>query len=150
MRNSILLSCTIAFVGLAGCENVDYTAMSFRADGDRVVATGVNDEDTLSRFRIVSEDNPQAKILVLQNVGGSVEDEANLIFSQEVRAAGFTTVVPSDGMVASGGVDLFLAGSDRVLEPGACVGVHSWSGGGVEGKDVPRSDPEHQKILAIL
>ncbi|WP_371170709.1 alpha/beta hydrolase [Aliiroseovarius sp. 2305UL8-7] len=132
---------------LTGCTTLNYSSMDFHVEGDRIIANGVIDGGTLKRFMDVAGDNPHARTLVLQSVGGSVDDEANLIFSQAIHDAGFTTIVPSNGMVASGGTDLFLAGQRRILEPGACVGVHSWSGGNVEGKDVPRDNPEHQKYL---
>ena len=50
-------------------------------------------------------------------------------------------------MVASGGTDLFLAGAKRILEPGACVGVHSWSDGFRDGQDAPKDAPIHQEYL---
>ena len=55
--------------------------------------------------------------------------------------------VSGDGMVALGGTDFFLAGVKRTAEPGAMIGVHSWSGLIVEGAKVPKNDPEHQKYL---
>lgn len=124
-----------------------YNAVSFRADGDRLVATGVIDATTMKRFMEARAANPNANILVLQNIPGSADDDANLLFSRAVRQAGFTTIVPSDGVVASGGTDLFLAGQKRILEDGACVGVHSWEGDGQEGGNVARSDPAHQIYL---
>ena len=137
----------LAMAGLTGCGDLDYPQMNFQSDGTRIIASGVIDGETLALFQVARAENPQADTLVLLNVGGSVDDDANLVFSREVRNAGFTTVVPSNGMVASGGTDLFLAGRKRVLQPGACVGVHSWSNGIFDGSDLPRSDPEHQRYL---
>lgn len=137
----------LILTGLAGCGGLDYTPMDFTVEGNDIVAMGEIDDGVLDRFRDVTSAHPKADTLVLLSVGGSVDDDANLIFSREVRARSFTTLVPADGLIASGGTDLFLAGTERVLEPGACVGVHSWSGGGEEGKDVPRNDPEHRKYL---
>lgn len=127
-----------------GVAEEDYTPVSFRADGNRLIATGAIDGTTMDRFLEAREANPNASVLVLQNIPGSVDDDANLIFSRAVREAGFTTIVPSNGMVASGGTDLFLAGKDRILEDGACVGVHSWGDGETEGDKVPRDHPQHQ------
>ncbi len=137
----------IVATGAAGCADQSYPPMSFQADGNRLVASGVIDGTTLERFEEAQASNPQADTLVLKSAPGSVDDEANLVFGQAVRNAGFSTIVPSDGMVSSGGTDLFLAGRERILESGACVGVHSWSAGSTEGKDVPRDDPEHKKYL---
>ncbi len=131
----------------SGSNTLDYSPMAFSVQGTEIVARGTIDGTTLGRFIDVSERNPAVRTLVLQFVDGSVDDVANLVFSRRVRDAGFTTVVPANGMVASGGTDLFLAGKNRILEAGACIGVHSWSDGINEGKDVPQSDPQHQMYL---
>ncbi len=148
MRNKMLISILAATVAVSACNaEEDYTPVSFKADGNRLIATGAIDGTTLGRFREAQKAHPDAKVLVLQNIGGSVDDDANLIFSRAVRDAGFTTIVPADGMVASGGTDLFLAGTERIMEDGACVGVHSWGDGVEEGDSVPRSHPIHQQYL---
>lgn len=139
-----LLAC--AFV--AGCESYDYDPLSFRYQDGAIVAVGTIDATTLAAFEKITQAHPQAKTLVLQTIHGSVDDEANLIFSRFVRTQGFDTVVPADGMVASGGTDLFLAGNQRHLEPGACVGVHSWGGPGPAAASLPRDHREHKPYLA--
>lgn len=131
---------------LASCGEY-YTPVSFVAQGDQIIASGTIDETTLSAFEAVIAKNPEARILVLQYIEGSVDDDANVIFSREVRRAGFDTVVPSNGLVASGGTDLFLAGNRRTLQPGACVGVHSWAGSGLVATELPEDDPEHDRYL---
>lgn len=131
---------------LTACAE-QYTPVSFVADGDQIIASGTIDETTLQSFLEVTSENPDAKTLVLQNIDGSVDDDANVVFSRVVRVKGFDTVVPSDGLVASGGTDLFLAGNQRVLGPGACVGVHSWSGSGIVATDLAETDPEHGRYL---
>lgn len=100
-------------------------------------------------LRDAFEANPDIKMMVLQFLPGSVDDESNLEASRLIRANGMTTVVPADGFVASGGTDMFLAGLRREIQSGACVGVHSWADGdGTEGKDIPRDDAEHQLYLS--
>ncbi|MEO1109078.1 MAG: alpha/beta hydrolase [Pseudomonadota bacterium] len=131
---------------LTACAE-QYTPVSFVAQGDQIIATGTIDHTTLDAFEEVIAQNPQAKTLILQQIEGSVDDDANVIFSRVVHESGMTTVVPSDGLVASGGTDLFLAGNTRVLQPGACVGVHSWSGGGIVATELPEDDPEHDRYL---
>jgi len=131
---------------LTGCAE-DYTPLSFVARGDKVIVTGTIDHTSLSAFEEVIAQNPGARTLVLQNIEGSVDDDANVIFGRVVRAEGFDTVVPSNGLVASGGTDLFLAGNRRTLQPGACVGVHSWAGGGFTAAELPEDHPEHDRYL---
>ena len=132
---------------LASCVP-EYTPLEFAVKGDRIVANGTIDAGSLAAFEAVADDNPAIRTLLLQNIAGSVDDEANLAFSRVVRESGFDTIVPSDGMVASGGTDLFLAGNRRILEPGACVGVHSWGGGwGTPAAELPRDHREHRRYL---
>lgn len=140
----ILLFTGLAF--LTACAE-QYTPVSFVARGDQIIATGTIDHTTLTAFEDVTAQNPQSKTLVLQYIEGSVDDDANVVFSRVVHDEGFDTVVPSNGMVASGGTDLFLAGNRRILQPGACVGVHSWSGSGIVATDLPEDDPEHDRYL---
>lgn len=51
------------------------------------------------------------------------------------------------GMIASGGVDFFLAGVGRTVDTGGKLAVHSWAGDGVTGDQVPRDDPQHSLYL---
>ncbi|WP_439143133.1 hypothetical protein [Planktotalea sp.] len=121
--------------------------LSFELVGQELVAKGEIDATALDAFKKAQRRNPSVKKLVLKFVPGSGDDDANLILSSRVRGSQFATHVPSDGLIASGGVDLFLAGIKRSFDAGACVGVHSWEGGGVEGRDLPKSSPEHDKYL---
>ena len=142
------LSAPLALVALSACGGQDYVPLSLEVSGNSFIATGVIDGSTPETIRNAIAANPGVVTLVLQNVPGSADDEANLQAARSVRAANLTTIVPSGGMVASGGTDLFLAGAVREIGAGACLGVHSWStDGSVEGKDVPRSDPQHQLYL---
>lgn len=138
------------FALLASCQtgsHDDYVPIEFENDGRQIYAYGDIDSDVIARFLDVYNDNPEAEVLVLEMVGGSVDDEVNLKFSQMVRDLGLKTRVPSDGLVASGGTDLFLAGTQRTLEPGACVGVHAWATDDYEATDIARNDPVHREYL---
>ncbi|MEX0284091.1 MAG: alpha/beta hydrolase [Paracoccaceae bacterium] len=120
----------------------------------RLTVFGTIDGQTPGALRRSVDRNPEVTTLVLQNVPGSVDDDASLTqMARFIRDAGLTTRVPSDGMVASGGVDMLAMGATRVIEPGACVGVHSWAEGGllgsVAGADLPRTDPAHDLYLSF-
>lgn len=145
MKKPLIFIAT-GFVLLTACAD-HYEPVRFEALGDEIVVVGTIDHTTLSALEEVARQNPQIKTLVLQYIEGSVDDDANVLFSRVVREQGFDTVVPSDGMVASGGTDLFLAGNRRVLEPGACVGVHSWGGWNIVATEIPEDDPEHDRYL---
>lgn len=141
---------TLSALGLftsAGCAD-DHTPLSLTLLGDEVIASGEIDADSLGLFNDIIVKNPNVKTLVLKYVGGSVDDEANIEFARFVRKMGINTRVPSDGLVASGGTDLFLAGHGRVVEPGGCVGVHAWAAEDFTALDLSRSDPEHDRYLS--
>ncbi|MBX2800125.1 MAG: hypothetical protein KTR31_20775 [Myxococcales bacterium] len=121
--------------------------LEFEVEGTVAIMTGELDEDAPSIVRDLLEDNPQLETIVLQDVPGSVDDVAALEAARLVRGAGLRTHVPSDGEIASGGVDFFLAGTHRVVDEGGRVGVHSWNEGRIEGSSLPRSNPEHDLYL---
>lgn len=124
-----------------------HSTLEFSIRDNRIIASGEIDGNALTDFMDIIDTTPGIDALVLQNIGGSVDDDANLEFGRQVRDLGLATIVPSDGLVASGGTDLFLAGIRRTLEPGACVGVHAWAAEEFTATDLPRSDPLHVPYL---
>lgn len=134
---------------VTGCAALfdNYAPASFTVDGDQVIMSGVIDSTTPDEVERLIDEHPEVKTIVMQEVDGSADDEANLIASRLVRQHGFNTHVPADGMIASGGVDFFLAGVERTVETGGKLGVHSWAGDGVTGDQVPRDDPQHNLYL---
>lgn len=147
---SLALGASITMIGCGLGQ--DYTSLTLTPNGDHFVAEGVIDGSTPRVVRRALRANPEIKTIVLQYVPGSANDEANLKASRMLREHKMTTIVPAGGLVASGGTDMFLAGLERKVGSGACLGVHSWSAGGAnsetQGRDVPRDDPQHQLYLS--
>ncbi|WP_291621643.1 alpha/beta fold hydrolase [Colwellia sp.] len=113
-----------------------------------VYMNGVIGTDTLAVMQTLFSTYPQINTLVMQNVPGSMDDEINLLASMEIRDRGINTHIPADGMVASGGTDMFLAGVKRSIAPGAKIGVHSWDdGSGKAALDYPRDHQAHVSYL---
>ena len=121
----------------------------FEAIGARAaIMSGFINGRTPARLRSLLEERPALELIVMPFVPGSANDEANLEAARIVRRAGLATCVPSEGMVASGGVDFFLAGVTRTGGAEARFGVHSWGDGrALDGSTLPREDPEHRKYL---
>ncbi len=119
----------------------------FVVDGDIATMTGDIGPSTPDDVRALLEDHPNVSTIVLADVPGSIDDEANLEASRLVRSAGLATHVPSDGVIASGGVDFFLSGVVRTWDAGAMFGVHSWTDGETEGADLPDDDEGHDLFL---
>ena len=90
---------------------------------------------------------PRVTNIILIDVPGSENDEANIPAAQRINDARIATEVRANSSIASGGVDFFIGGSTRVIASGASIGVHSWSAGAVEGSALPRDDPQHQLYI---
>lgn len=119
----------------------------FTIRGSIAEMTGVIGPSTPGRVLELILEQPQVKKIHLLDVPGSMDDVSNLRAAKLVRRHGLGTHVPTNGKVASGGTDFFLAGLERSAASGARFGVHSWGSFGEEGADVPRDDPEHDKYL---
>lgn len=121
---------------------------SFTIDGDKAYMNGDISSDTVRQVKKLIETYPDVKTIVMEYVGGSVDDESNLIASRLVREAGLNTYVAKNGFIASGGTDFFCAGVERTVEEGAQIGVHSWAGDDVSNAaELPKDDPSHQKYI---
>jgi hypothetical protein len=141
---------------LAGCglaENIMMNAREttrFQVSGNKLLMDGIINAKTPGQLRELLQGNPDLQEIVMGYVPGSVDDVANLTAARMVRAAGLNTRLLPGAVIASGGVEFFLAGVERYPAPGILVGVHSWSGYNVEGRDLARDDPAHQPYLAFF
>ncbi len=107
---------------------------------------------TYAQIRNLAENHPQVKTIVMRQIKGSLNDMINMHTGRLIRKHGFTTKVLSDSKIASGGVDLFCAGNERIVEQGAMIGVHSWCCVNVgedefPAIDVPEKHPAHRPQL---
>jgi len=129
-------------------KSASFTFKNSDDRSDTVYMNGIIGSDTLEVMQTLLNSHPQIKTIVMQNVPGSMDDDTNLLASMEIRKRGIATHIPADGMVASGGTDMFLAGVKRTAEAGAKLGVHSWSDdSGKVALDFPRDHQEHVKYL---
>lgn len=135
---------------LSACDRAEVaylnyvTTTKFVVDGERLYMNGEINAKTLDQFEEVMEQNPQVRVLIEEEVPGSLDDDTMIELAYRVREYGLDTYLTSESNIASGGVDLFLAGVNRIMERGAAVGVHSWQDGIQDAKDYPRDAPEHE------
>jgi hypothetical protein len=88
--------------------------------------------------------HPGIKTIRMVEVPGSSDDEINLQVSLKVHENGIKTHIVDNGLIASGGVDFFLAGVERTRGTNTQIGVHSWGdGNGNSATDFPNDSPEH-------
>jgi len=133
----------LAFLLFAACMH----SATFSVSGDTAVMVGEIDRRTPSRVADLLAEHPDVATIEMRDVPGSRDDFKLVEAARLIRDAGLHTHVPSDGLIASGGVDFFIAGASRAADSGAKLGVHSWSGSLVEGRDLPEDDPEHDLYL---
>ena len=108
----------------------------------------VTDSRSPAQFAALLRAYPGITELKLVECPGTEDDLANLQVGRMIRAHAIATHVPSDGSVRSGAVELFLAGSRRIADPGAEFAVHSWQDeDGKAPSDYPASAPENRRYL---
>jgi hypothetical protein len=117
-------------------------------DPGRVALVDVTDADSPAQFEALLKAWPGIALIELVECPGTEDDRANLRLGRMIRARGLATHVPAGGSVRSGGVELFLAGTTRIADPGAEFAVHSWEDeDGREAGDYAASAPENRKYL---
>ncbi|WP_310531567.1 alpha/beta hydrolase [Novosphingobium sp.] len=95
-------------------------------DANRAALVDVTDGRSPAAFAAMMVAFPQITELQMIECPGTLDDSANLRLGRMIRAKGVATHVPSGGSVRSGAVELFLAGSRRLADPGAEFAVHAW------------------------
>lgn len=117
--------------------------LRFEVEGEVAYMNGDLGPRSPQIVRRLIDKNPSLKSIVMEYCPGSLDDYAALRASRLIRKSGLSTHVASDGEIASGAVDFFIAGVNRSIESGSKVGVHSWSDGKEEGADLGRQHGEH-------
>jgi len=151
MRITNWLATGIAFglaaAGLATAEGFD-ERLFLQADENLGLVEGTIGPESFRRVNQFLNDHPEVQVLVLIDMPGSIDDETNLRLARLIRNLGIDTYVPENGQIASGAVDLFLAGNRRFAECGARIGVHSWADSdGATGDAIAREHPQHRLYL---
>lgn len=125
----------------------DYGIFSAQ-DADIAIMDGVIDSNTPIHWENFIAANPNTAKLIMKDCPGSDDDEANLEAARKIRQQGLTIHLPADAIIASGAVDLFLAGTTRTRAAGSKIGVHSWADGrNNEATDFPVGDDNHQPYI---
>lgn len=96
-------------------------------DPARAAMVDGTDSSSPAQFQAMMAAYPGISMIEMIEVPGTEDDRANLKLGRMIRERGLTTYVPAGGSVRSGGVELFLAGKQRVADPGAEFAVHAWA-----------------------
>lgn len=125
---------------------------AFSVTGTTALMSGLIVADTPTVLSDLIAEHPEVDTIVLINVVGSLDTEATFVAGRMLRQHGLNTHVPTNGVIASGGTDLFISGTLRTIEFGAQIGVHSWETDGdngqpIIGRDLPDDHPFHQFFI---
>lgn len=142
-------------LGLASFKAFQPTAgqIRFRVVGDTAFVNGHTNGKTFLAIANLKREHPQVRRLVLQYMSGTLDSMSNLKLARQIRAQGYATHLPARARIASGAVDLFLAGTQRTMDCGALIGVHAWgSSDGRTAQDPGRDvfEPVHRAFLSEM
>ncbi|NBW74669.1 MAG: alpha/beta hydrolase [Sphingomonadaceae bacterium] len=117
-------------------------------DRTRAALVDVTDGASPAQFAAMLRAYPNIALIEMIECPGTEDDRANLRLGRMIRARGIATLVPAGGSVRSGGVELFLAGAQRIADPAAEFAVHSWADeDGREARDYPADAPENRAYI---
>ena len=157
MQNKVRLAFLLIVIGGAAAiyqsKRAGDGSIRFKVDGNTAYGYGTTMPNSYGHVKAFLDDNPQLEHLVLRRMPGTKDSHTNLRIARMIRARGLTTHLERRSAIASGAVDLFIAGRERTLECGALIGVHSWSiGKFISPKDMGRDDSRalHEKFLADM
>ena len=117
-------------------------------DPARAAMVDGTDSSSPAQFQAMMAAYPGISMIEMIEVPGTDDDRANLKLGRMIRERGLSTYVPAGGSVRSGGVELFLAGKQRVADPGAEFAVHAWADeDGREATDYSAEAPENRAYV---
>lgn len=108
-------------------EQQEQSQTVVRVVKDNLFLLGTFDEHTSHKVITALERSPQVTQLVFTANGGSLNDQDTLKLGRYIRRERLNTYLIEDGVIASGGVSLFLSGIKRSIGDGSYVGVHAWA-----------------------
>ena len=125
----------------------DEQPATFNVVGHKAYVNGTLGKKASKAFDKILEAHPNIKTLVLQQIPGSLNDEANVPMCIKLHEKGINTELEANSVIASGGVDLFIAGIKRTAKPGVKIGVHSWRDLKKDGSEYPKDHEGHKIFL---
>ena len=146
MKKSVLFLGVVSILSLASCQKSGFMTRYgiFNVKNDSTITmNGTIGGRTDNHFDNLIKKYPNVKWIELGNCPGSRNDEVNLKVAKKMHDLGMNTRLFSDSEIASGAVDLFLAGNKREIEKCAKIGVHSWAGDGKVPTELAKDDPAH-------
>lgn len=143
-----LLSLLLLVTTLYGCSSDDtnnsqqqqFGIFSIQTDNTTVLMNGEIGDNTLNDFNALIALYPNVNQINIKEVPGSFNDDINLLVSRKVNELNINIHLMDNGLIASGGVDFFLAGIKRTKGSNTMIGVHSWGGEDGNGNQISATD----------
>ena len=148
LLKKITLVCLIAFIGLSvsTCKKgyMDRYGPFYVLNDTTVVMNGDMGSRVDQQFEKLLENYPNIRLIMMEECPGSRNDEEMFKAALMLKNNAINTHLLSHGIIESGAVDFFLAGTKRTMDEGGKFGVHAWSDGGSSATDYPEGHEEHQ------
>lgn len=123
----IVMIGVLASLAIGQAMKPDAGLLKFKVQDDVAYGYGTTTTRSYADFKRFLKDNPQVRTLVLKKMPGTRDSVTNTKIARLIRQNGLNTRLEGSSFIASGAVDLFIAGQERTMECGAIIGVHSWS-----------------------
>jgi len=145
----LFFSFAISITSCSKAQNSTRNAGIFTVlQGDTILQIdGVINKHSLTNFNKLHMQYPDLRTISIVNCDGSKDDEVNLQLSFKIHELQLNTHLQENGLIASGGVDLFLAGINRSCGENTLIGVHSWSSLFKQATDFPIGHENHQPYI---
>lgn len=131
----------------SGIKTREFGIFTVQPDNTTVLSDGDINTRTLSDFNKMIEAFPNINLINIKEMPGSLDDETNVQIGPKIYNGNIDIHVLDGGLIASGGVDFFLAGKKRTLGNNVMVGVHSWATDQNTATDFPEDSPEHDLFI---
>ncbi len=116
-------------------------------DDQTIEVNGEIEDSSLDDFNELIMNYPNMELINIIEILGSQNDDINLALSKQVYSLDIDIRLLDNGEIASGEVDLFLAGRNRSKGSNTRIRVHSWSDGANQASYFHEGDPVHQPYI---
>ncbi len=126
----------------------DFPPFYVSDDHQSAVLDGVIDSNSYFQFTRMLSQHTNIRTIFFDQALGSLNDDVTFQIGRLIDSRGIDTHLLSNGTIASGAVDIFLAGRNRTRGFNTLVGVNSWSDSfGNEGANYPSNSIVHDFYL---
>ncbi len=138
----LLMSCNVQFhKEIRILEKAEIFTIS--SDKKAILLNGVINSSSLDKFKVLAKENQKIKRIEIVNCEGSINDKVNLKLAKYIFDHKYNIHLLDNGLIASGGTDLFLAGYIKPKGSNTKIGVHSWAGNNNTATDFPVGHANH-------